>query len=311
MRITTSSTRLSLLQPLLHTILLVVIFLSVMFSSVTHGRAIEGRECNSDATSFSGPVSAARDSSNLCQEVTGDLVYILKSPSRMSKTDGLKILVLAGLTVGLMSSWDEDVDANVGRGADEFPYPVIRLLGELGQEYGRDNSRVVIFFAGLSGSMLAGGLALKDDKLLSTTALLAESFAFTMLATFAVKMTAGRDRPYLENGPRAFEYFQFSSDKAKRSLPSGHASAAFAMMTVIAKKYPTWWVSVPAYTIAVGAGLARIETRQHWTSDVVLGAALGYFISSAVVERRANRDSALTSPIPLISPGRVGIAFRF
>jgi hypothetical protein len=229
----------------------------------------------------------------------------------MSKKDGLLILALAGVTAGLISTWDGDIDTEVRRGSNDFPYVATRKLGELGQWYGKDNAKVAIFFAGLSGSMLAGALALEDDKLLTTTGLMAESFAFTLIATFAAKMTVGRDRPYLGNGPRAFEYFQFSSEKAKRSLPSGHASAAFAMMTVIAKRYPALWISIPAYTVAAGAALARIDTRQHWTSDAMLGSVLGYLISSAVVKRHTERSTERVSLVPLVSADRVGISLRF
>jgi hypothetical protein len=240
--------------------------------------------------------------------VPGDFLYVLKAPSRMTKTEGVTALVLAGVTAGLIAGWDEDIDDKIQRRSGDFPYTAARELSEIGHEYGRSDARVAVFFGGLSGAMLAGGVAFGDDKLVKTTALMAESFIFTLLATGTIKLTAGRDRPCLENGPNSFEYLKFNTDRAKQSMPSGHASTAFAMMTVIAKRYPSWWVRIPAYTLALGASLERVDSRQHWTSDVFLGAVLGYFISSAVVERHSGTPRP---PRLAVNPGRACFVLRF
>ena len=240
--------------------------------------------------------------------VPGDMWYVLKTPFRMTRTEGAAVLALAGITAGLVAGWDGDIDDSIRRRSGDFPYATVRRLGELGHEYGRSDMRVVVLFGGLSGAMLAGGAAFGDTKLVRTAALMAESFAFTMLVTGTIKLAAGRDRPYLDNGAGSFEFMRFGTEKAEQSMPSGHASAAFSMMTVIAKQYPSWWVRIPAYTLAAGASLDRINSRQHWTSDVFIGAVLGYFISSAVVDRHsgANRPLRLS-----VAPGRAALLFHF
>jgi membrane-associated phospholipid phosphatase len=58
-------------------------------------------------------------------------------------------------------------------------------------------------------------------------------------------------------------------------MPSGHALKAFATMTVVVKRYPHWWVQLPAYSIACGVAVQRIDSRNHWVSDVVLGGTIG------------------------------------
>lgn len=234
----------------------------------------------------------------------------LESPKSVWRNERAAALALAGLTAACIAAWDEDVDLARRLHRDEFPFAVVRGLGQLGHAYGKSNARVAILFGGLSGSMMAAGIALDDDKLVTTTVLFAQSFAVTMLATAAVKMTVGRERPYREKGAHAFEYFEFSSDGARRSMPSGHTAAAFSMMTVIAKQYPKWWVQLPAYTFAVGAGLQRIDAREHWTSDVLAGAALGYFVASRVVARHSSDGDKKYSPALLVSPGRLGVALR-
>lgn len=240
--------------------------------------------------------------------VAGDFYYVLKAPLGMSAAEGAAALVLTCATAGLIAAWDNDIDGEIQRYSGGFPYSAVRKLAELGHWYGQRDSHVPVFFAGLSGVMLAGGIARGDKKLITTTALMTESLAFTMLATGTVKLTVSRDRPYVGNGPRAWEYLQFSRHRAKRSMPSGHASSMFAVMTVVAKQYPSWWVRFPAYTLAVGAGLNRIDTRQHWASDVLVGAALGYFVSSAVLRRHSGKHRSLgLAP----APGGAAVVFRF
>lgn len=267
-----------------------------------------------DGRSLCRPGDGADSSVHTCglesslRGAAGDFLYILKAPARTSKTGAAIALTLAGVTTGLVTSWDETIDEGVRRGSEEFPHVVVRKLGELGHEYGKSDTKVALLFGGLSGAMLAGGLILDDKKLICTTALMAESFAFTVLVTVSVKMIVSRDRPYLDNGPHAVQYFRFSSDRAMRSMFSGHAATAFAMMTVIAQKYPSWWVRVPAYAFAAGASLRRIDSRQHWASDVLVGAALGYFIASRVVAKHS-LDRRMVHPV--VSSGRIGLALQF
>jgi len=59
------------------------------------------------------------------------------------------------------------------------------------------------------------------------------------------------------------------------SLPSGHTSGAFTVATVVTHYYGKKW-GVPLYVFAGLVGVSRLEKGQHWPSDVLAGAALGY-----------------------------------
>jgi membrane-associated phospholipid phosphatase len=64
------------------------------------------------------------------------------------------------------------------------------------------------------------------------------------------------------------------------SFPSGHTIAAFAVATVIARRYKSHrWVPWVTYGVAGVIGLSRITSQSHFPADVFLGAALGYSIS--------------------------------
>ena len=96
----------------------------------------------------------------------------------------------------------------------------------------------------------------------------------------SVKYAVGRVRP--STATSTFEFKPFSGNQ---SFPSGHASQAFAVATAIAENYPSWSVQTLCYGGAGLVGYARIEQNDHYTSDVVAGALLGWSVARAVVHR--------------------------
>jgi membrane-associated phospholipid phosphatase len=71
---------------------------------------------------------------------------------------------------------------------------------------------------------------------------------------------------------------------AQGSFPSGHTIAAFSVATVMARRYRSHrWVPYAAYGMAALVGFSRLSLSAHFSSDVFLGAALGYSISRFVV----------------------------
>lgn len=82
----------------------------------------------------------------------------------------------------------------------------------------------------------------------------------TELATYTLKYGIDAERP---NG-------------GGQSFPSGHTSMAFAGAEFIRKEYGGYW-GIPAYLAASYVGWSRVESRNHWTVDVLAGAAIGIF----------------------------------
>ena len=54
-----------------------------------------------------------------------------------------------------------------------------------------------------------------------------------------------------------------------------------------------WGVGTVAYAAATAVGAARILQERHWSSDVVAGAALGWFIGRVVSRRRSENPPYL------------------
>ncbi len=59
------------------------------------------------------------------------------------------------------------------------------------------------------------------------------------------------------------------------SMPSGHATLAFAVAASWSMERPQWYVIVPAYGWATLVGVSRVWHGAHYPSDVLAGAALG------------------------------------
>jgi hypothetical protein len=96
------------------------------------------------------------------------------------------------------------------------------------------------------------------------------------------------------------------------SLPSGHSSTAFALATVVERHYG-WKAGLPAYALAAGIGLSRIESNKHYLSDVIAGATIGTIVGRTVTrlngERpKSRRTIAIT---PATDPHGAGIGLGF
>ena len=116
---------------------------------------------------------------------------------------------------------------------------------------------------------------------------LALSLASAGLAVNVLKYLFGRARPdrvhdqTIFYGP--FGMFNHGAGVAIDSMPSGHTTAAFAMATALAWRWPRWtflW-----YLLAAGVGVSRTFVDRHFPSDVILGALLGTVVARLVCAR--------------------------
>ena len=101
----------------------------------------------------------------------------------------------------------------------------------------------------------------------------------------------GRSRPFVTADRDAFDYKHGKgfTELKYRSFPSLHSSAAFAGAAAIATEMRFRHarhrkvVTPLLYVLASGPGLARVYGDKHWTSDVVMGAALGIVAGNRTV----------------------------
>ncbi|HEU4585954.1 MAG TPA: phosphatase PAP2 family protein [Gemmatimonadaceae bacterium] len=118
----------------------------------------------------------------------------------------------------------------------------------------------------------------------------AEALLISSTVTGVLKGVVGRDRPYLNN--RDADDFHAGAGfggAGHTSFPSGHATAAFAVASVVASESSFRWphashvVKPVVYGLATSVALARVYGEHHWASDVVAGAGIGTLTGLGVV----------------------------
>lgn len=165
----------------------------------------------------------------------------------------------------------------------------------------RSNQNALMY--GTIGTVIGGALVFGDnDQLGDTFWRSVDAMVITGIGAEAMKYTFQRERPSQTDNPGRF----FGGSHAQ-SFPSGEVAAISAAVTpfivTYGRDHPAVYALalLPAYD-----AVARVKTRGHWQSDVLVGAALG----TGVGLWAAHRDSPLI--INWLPGGfKVGFIHRF
>lgn len=114
----------------------------------------------------------------------------------------------------------------------------------------------------------------------------AESLIDSGIVAQALKLATQRTRPREDDA--SGEFFNGGN-----SFPSGHATSAWSLATVVAYEYGQHHplVRFGAYGLATAVSLSRYTGRNHFLSDVLVGSAIGYGIGRYVY--RTHHDTSL------------------
>ena len=153
------------------------------------------------------------------------------------------------------------------------------------------------------------GVIAKDTRLKNMSLATLQSFIFAEVASAGIKVLTCRERPDANSQSWLGPFATFEST----SFVSGHSTRAFALATTVASFYPEKkWIGIVSYSLATMTSVGRVISKEHWTSDVIVGAALGYFIGRGVVkfnEKIGNINQVKIEPIA--TNYGVGIAVKF
>lgn len=161
------------------------------------------------------------------------------------------------------------LDTIVRVGLSYVHSPMADAVFRFGHWYGTGKATLYAFLV-----LYAGGLVLKLGRARLLGVLVAESYVLSGVLTLACKSLFGRWRPYTGHG--SFAYFPFTlGPNDHLSLPSGHATVAFALSAVMAgaAQHRLW--KIAWYALAIITALSRIYHDQHWLSDVLLSTVIG------------------------------------
>lgn len=92
----------------------------------------------------------------------------------------------------------------------------------------------------------------------------------------------------------------------EHSFPSGHASLSFAGATYLQMRYG-WKYGIPAFLAAAFVGYSRVEAEEHWTKDVLGGAAIG-IASGWIFTSRFRKEPETAFLFPLIGRNSAAVA---
>lgn len=211
-------------------------------------------------------------------------------PLKWQSNDWSKAGIIAASTILLMYA-DQPVRNNILKDRSHyksFPIEAGRVWGEW-----YTTPLIVGFFA-------VHGLASENNKSKKIAFEIFQSAGYTFALTNVFKFALGRARPYNNKGNSDFNPFSFHNDDFL-SLPSGHTSFAFSLSTVLAENVESDFLKIIIYIPAVATAFSRVYQDQHWTSDVFMGAAIGYFVGKWVTAKHQQNIYVNRQPGELFS----------
>jgi len=218
-------------------------------------------------------------------------------PFHMTRRDWGKFAAFAG-GIGVLTFADEPIQRAALKFKNNNP-SASKISGYI------SNSGGPTEFIGLTTIGVYSFLS-KNVKLQTTTLLASQAYITGALIEGTLKFLSGRTRPsfYDPNveaeptfkGPFGNTSHDFNGNRSNSSFPSGHATVAFAAATVYSMEYrKTVWVPILAYSAASLISLSRITENKHWTTDVLVGAMLGYLTGRHIVDNY-HRYAKLKAP---------------
>lgn len=211
-----------------------------------------------------------RDVKVEAKRYVADSFAIVSAPLHWTAPDwerfGGVVLVVGGLMLA-----DESIDREMQQNRSRFTDRVSDATTGFGGGYGPN----------VGVGFLVAGYAFRDWNIRETgREILEAGFLSHLLDKWVLKPAFGRERPFESDGETRF-HFGSSHD----SFPSGHATEAFSVASVIAMRSKSWVLPTVAYTAATLVAFDRVNDRVHFASDVVAGAVLGTAIGRFVVAR--------------------------
>jgi membrane-associated phospholipid phosphatase len=213
-----------------------------------------------------------------------DTGNILTSPARWSRSDWLEASLVMGVAVGLYTQ-----DDHIQRWVQKHKNATTSNLAD-------DAKKIYLLSFPAVVGLGAYGYLGSDNKAKTTFLLSIESFVITGAFVQVLKHTTGRHRPYTGD-PHDTWSFGYTSNGSYQSFPSGDASTAFAIASVVAAEYDNMIVPPLVYGAATLMALERVHNNAHWSSDVFVASAIGYFTGKAVVASHTKQSNLSFEPI--------------
>jgi len=151
------------------------------------------------------------------------------------------------------------------------------------------SERFSAFGFALIGAGALAGLALDEQDLIEWSSLMLETLGVTQFLHVGQKLLVGREGPEQGDG-RGIVYGPTAGPGFfPAGTPSGHTASVFALSVLTMGYFDEPWLDCLGYATWAYISVSVLYNNQHFISDVVWGAPLGYFIGKWMLEHRSSR----------------------
>jgi len=222
---------------------------------------------------------------NLINLYLSDWGHILSAPLRWDKSSYYKIGGVVAIT-GILYAYDEKILNAFHRSWEHPAYSFLMKTGEEFEPMGQIEKMNPYCLIGFST-----GYIFKLPKLQEASIQIIESLSIASGIKTVFRDAIGRARPSENLGSKHFKF------RKGESFPSGHASNAFQVATIISHHINYWPVTVLCYGLATTVGLWRIDVDLHWASDVFFGAVYGTAFAKSLLSFHEKRKVKLAPKV--------------
>ena len=164
---------------------------------------------------------------------------------------------------------------------------------------------------GVAGAFYLVGKLGNNSRARQTGILSLRALTNSFILANAARAASRRPPTFLESGEERLKRDRHEISGARRSFPSGNASQAWALASVMAHQYGHHrWAPAASYGLASLVSITQAAERKRFPTDVVVGSVLGYLIGHHLVGRANDETSGEPSPWGLSAyvPERGGAA---
>lgn len=225
----------------------------VLIQSGTHANPFEGKQMG------------------LLGRLADDQREIWTSPARIRFSDTAWLVPLGGVAAGLFAT-DRDFSKHLNRNPATISHYNTLSNGALGA------------LIGGAGGMWLLSHASHNEHWSETGFLAGEAALNSMALVEGLKYSLRRERPFQGDGGGRFF-------RGGTSFPSEHSAMAWSVAGVIAHEYPGPLTKVAVYSLASLVSYSRVRSRQHYSSDVLIGGLIGNLVAQNVYSRRHDPEA--------------------
>ena len=227
---------------------------------------------STDASTVAQPVAIPENKLGiaLVKNLARDQKAIWTSPAHIRWGEATWLVPFLGITAGFMVT-DHDASLHLSQSpATLHHYTSFSNYGLAGM-------------AGAGAGLYFLGRVTNDEHKRETGLLSGEAALDGLLVSTSLQDAFGRERPTVDS-------FHGKFFQSGNSFPSGHATTAWAIASVLSHEYPGTLTKILAYGAAGAITYARVRGEKHFPSDALVGSGIGWLTGWQVYRSRHNPD---------------------